>query len=630
MTDRSPPITLITAMAAVLVAFGAVTTLQISEAQACDACNNAFEREILEERSDTLAGQDIIQAMENQAQFDSLTYSEGAEPGTVADTDTDDLAQAQADIDVDSLADSGAVAQAGDANPGAVAAADTPGSVAAAAAPQEFEDVYGDDEQFIEILERDENLENTPPTGYVSQDAEPDEEVTVELDEGQTYLGQGVVYDGFLMDGKIPGPTVQVNQGDVVRMNFKNTGSVPHGASIHSAYTQTSAHVGEIDPGDTKSVTFRATYPGVFMYHCAPGGHAIPMHVMAGQYGMMVVEPEEDYKLEKELEQEPDLSLYMIQNELYASGTDAVDGNEKYTTFNGRVFRYVEEPIAVEPGDYVRMYFLNVGPNLLSTFHIVGIIWDYVYWQGHPDAKMPGGQSVTAGPTDSWVIEFRIPPEEGAYTMLSHAVGSTSRGAIGLLAAEEGADGPDEVLADGPEFSEEEIAEKAEQAVRTLSMFGPNSMDKERPKVYGPDVDEVFVDIKGNAYDQPVIEIEPGTKVTWTNEDVFTYLDGEFSGIHNAVGTDGPEEFATSMLAHGESDSVVFEEPGTYNYICTPHPYMEGKIIVREPAEDDAQTGCTTVSAGGAIPVAVAMLALVGLAVIRRRSPQPAEVNPAA
>ncbi len=597
----------ITHAIAVLAAVGALMALQMPEAEACDACNNAFKNEILNERADTLTGQDIMRAMDNQEQFQALTYSGSDQPG--------------------------AIAQAGDANPSAVAAADSPEpeEEAGGAAPtRDFGDLYDDDEPFIDIIERDEGLANTPPTSYVSQNAEPDHEVTVELDEGQTYLGQGVMYDGFLMDGKIPGPTVRVQQGDVVRMNFKNTGNVPHGASIHSAYTQTSAHVGEIAAGETKSVTFRATYPGVFMYHCAPGGHAIPMHVMAGQYGMMVVEPDDTYKLEEELDQEPDLKLYMIQNEIYASGTDAVEANELYTTFNGRVFRYVEEPIAVEPGDYVRMYFLNVGPNLLSTFHIVGIIWDYVYWQGHPDAKMPGGQSVTAGPTDSWVIEFRIPPEEGAYTMLSHAVGSTSRGAIGLLAAEEGADGPDEVLADGPEFSEEEIAEKAEQAVRTLSMFGPNSMDKERPKVYGPDVDEVFVDIKGNAYDQPVIEIEPGTKVTWTNEDVFTYLDGEFSGIHNAVGTDGPEEFATSMLAHGESDSVVFEEPGTYNYICTPHPYMEGKIIVREPAEDDAQTGCTTVSAGGAIPVAVAMLALVGLAVIRRRSPQPAEVNPAA
>src|SRR5690606_31320260 len=110
-------------------------------------------------------------------------------------------------------------------------------------------------------------------------------------------------------------------------------------------------------------------------------------------------------------------------------------GKPAYVAYNGKLFRYVEDPIMVKPGDYVRIYYLNIGPNLLSTFHIVGIIWDYAYWQGHPAAKFAGGQTVTAGPSDSWVVEFRVPPDEGAYTLLSHAVGSTSRGAIGLMVA---------------------------------------------------------------------------------------------------------------------------------------------------------------------------------------------------
>ena len=96
-----------------------------------------------------------------------------------------------------------------------------------------------------------------------------------------------------------------------------------------------------------------------------------------------------------------------------------------YTAFNGKLFRYVEEPIVGNPGDYVRLNFLNAGPNLLSTFHIVGVIWDFAYWQGNPDNKFIGGQTVTAKPSDSWVVEFRIPPDEGSYLMLSHAVGST-------------------------------------------------------------------------------------------------------------------------------------------------------------------------------------------------------------
>lgn len=451
--------------------------------------------------------------------------------------------------------------------------------------------VWIEDSDFIEIIERDTGLE-TRPTGYVPQDVEPDHVFRIELSEGQVPVGHGVLYDGFLTNGSIPGPTLRVTEGDIVRMEITNNGDTMHGASIHAAYAQTSRHVGSILPGQTRSVTFRATTPGVFMYHCAPGGHAIPMHVMFGQYGMIVVEPKDErYKLEADLGRAPDLKLYLLQHELYASGKAAVEGNPDYTAFNGGLFRYVDDPIRVEPGDYVRLYYLNVGPNLLSTFHIVGIIWDYVYWQGHPApaARMPGGQTVTAGPSDAWVIEFRIPPEEGAYLMLDHGVGATSRGAIGLLVAEAGADTPGEVLADGPRYSESEHEEQIASARRTLKPFGiPEDATNETPAradrtvVYGPDTEEVVVEIKGNSFHPKVIEVAPGTRITWVNEDVFTYGHGEASGTHNAVAMRGPESFATPMLAHAESASVTLAQPGTYDYICAPHPYMQGRITVRE------------------------------------------------
>ncbi len=527
----------------VVLAAGAAALLLSANALACPACNDSFMHEIQTERMDTVTGQDILAAVSNQR---------GLPLGA---------------------ADSITAAQ-----------------VAAARTERGLDPIF-EGAEFIEIIQRDEGLD-IPATSFVPQDAEPDVEFTISLDEGQTYIGQGVIYDGFVSDGKVPGPTLRVTQGDIVRMTIVNTGTVPHGASIHAANTQTSKYVGQIGPGESKSVTFRANMPGVFMWHCAPGGHAIPMHVLFGQYGMIVVEPKETrYKLEEKLGHGPDLTLYMIQHEFYASGKDAVEGKPLYTAFNGRVFRYIEEPITAKPGDYVRIYFLNIGPNLISTFHLVGIVWDYVYWQGHPEAWMPGGQTVTAGPSDSWVIEFRVPPDEGVYLMLSHAVGSTSRGAIGALVATADADTPKTILADGPEFSDEELAEIRETAMRAISPFAPADRlngvpaQPDRTVSYGPEVEEVFVEIIGNSYYPKVIEIEPGTKVTWVNEDVFTYMAGEFSGIHNAVGTRGPEMFATRMLGHAESDSFTFTQPGEYNYICTPHPYMQGRIIVREAAE---------------------------------------------
>lgn len=137
-----------------------------------------------------------------------------------------------------------------------------------------------------------------------------------------------------------------------------------------------------------------------------------------------------------------------------------------------------------------------------------------------------GGQTVTAGPSDSWVVEFRIPPDEGSYLMLSHAVGSTDRGALGLLICDRDAPPAKTVLSDGIVYSEAEMDVFREQALRTITPFGIGSPDVDVPVVYGPDTDEVIVRIIGNSYHPKVIHVAPGTTVRWINEDVFTYMEG--------------------------------------------------------------------------------------------------------
>lgn len=429
------------------------------------------------------------------------------------------------------------------------------------------------------ILARDAALP-IPTTSFVDQKVKADKVVEIYLNEGKTYIGNGVIYDGFLINDKVPGPTVRVTEGDIVEFRVTNDGSVPHGASIHSAYTQSSAYMGKIPPGETKVFKFKATIPGVYMYHCAPGGHAIAMHVIGGQYGMMIVEPKKKYRLEQLLGHKPDIEIDLIQHELYSNGKDAIEGNAPYTMFNGKLFRYVEEPIVARPGDYVRINFLNIGPNNLSTFHIVGVIWDFAYWQGHPDNRMNNGQSITAGPTDSFVIEFRVPPDEGAYTMLSHAVGSTSRGAIGLLVADKNAKPKKHIEADGPFYDEEQLEEHIKKSKRTISPFKIGTPDVDRPYIHKDPKEELVIKIIGNSFYPKVVEIPEGTKVTWINEEAFTYLAGEFSGIHNVVITDGPEFFSSPMLGHAETYTHTFTKKGDYSYMCAPHPYMEGKVRV--------------------------------------------------
>jgi nitrite reductase (NO-forming) len=601
-----------------VLAVAAVALLAPGTLRACDSCNYIFQEQILNERRDTPLGRDILRAMDNQRDLPlpgltspvALASLQGSSaPPAAAAESTNGAAEAAA------AASAPATAAAPAAAPATTRAA-RPSPPRNPAVPdtlrRDMAPIF-EGQEFIEIIRRDQALP-IPPTSFVPQDATPDKSFTITLHEGKTYIGNNVVYDGFLIDGQIPGPTIIVDEGDIVELKVVNDGTVPHGASIHAAYTQTSKYLGNIPPGETQSILFRATVPGVYMYHCAPGGHGIPMHVLFGQYGMMVVRPKSSqYQLEQLLGHGPDVELYLIQHELYASGKDAIEGRPMYVMFNGKTFRYVEEPIQARPGDYVRINFLNIGPNLLSTFHLVGIIWDFAYWQGHPDAMWPGGQSVTAGPTDSWVVEFRMPPEEGAFAMVSHALGSTSRGAIGLLVGDRNAETPVVVKADGPLYTEAELASATNGALRVISPFKPGTPDVDAPVVVGNDTKEATVRIIGNSYYPKVLQVTPGTTVTWVNEDVFSYLAGEVSGVHNAVATNGPERFATPLLAHAESYSFTFTKEGEYDYICTPHPYMKGRIIV---AKERGLPPVPLSLAG----IALGAIALVGLVLTRRRN----------
>ncbi|MEP7146207.1 MAG: plastocyanin/azurin family copper-binding protein, partial [bacterium] len=440
---------------------------------------------------------------------------------------------------------------------------------------------------FIEIINRDNSLP-LPPTSYVPQDSKFDKEVTIELSEGEAYIGRGVLFKGFTINGSIPGPTIIVDEGDIVKFTVVNKGKVSHGASIHAAYTQTSKYLGHINAGETKSMLFRVTHPGIYMYHCAPGGHAIPMHILFGQFGMMVVKPKAQYKLEKILKKKPDVEIYLLQSELYSSGKDAIEGKSIYTMFNGKLFRYVEEPIKAKPGDYVRINYLNVGPNHFATFHIVGIIWDYIYFQGNPDLPTPGGQTVTAGPSDSWVIEFRMPPDEGSYVMLDHSVGNADRGAIGILSCDRNAKTPLTITADGPNYDVKQMADLKSKIIRTISPFEPGSPDVDPPQVYGSETKEVTVKIIGNSFFPKTIKIVPGTTVKWINEDVFSYMEGEFGGLHNVALYEGTQPFTSPLLAHAESFQVTFKEDGDYKYMCTPHPYMRGVVIVGDSVNESS------------------------------------------
>lgn len=386
-------------------------------------------------------------------------------------------------------------------------------------------------------------------------------------------IDENVVHRGFTYNGTSPGPLMLVNEGDNVEITVKNADHVTHGLSMHSANTQTSLKVANLKPGETKKLSFTADVPGVFMYHCAPGGHGIMTHTMGGMFGMFVVEPKKKFALEEDLGRAPDVKVFLVQHETYANGRDFFDGHPLYVSFNGYNFRYVNHPIIARPGDYIRFYYVNVGPNLTATFHAVGGIWNYTYPQGNPANKQIGGQSVLAGPSDSHVIDWQV-PAKGPFTLVSHALGTqAAKGAVGIISAVDKAPRPSVVRSEGENLA------LPMSPKRVVDPFGIGSSDIDK-LVHYHEGDPVLIQMVGNSFFPKIVDVPVNTEVGWVNEDVFDVLDGERSGKHSIVTTAGAETFASPELLHADQYHHKFSKPGIYDYICPLHPYMKGKINV--------------------------------------------------
>ncbi|GBC71481.1 Copper-containing nitrite reductase [Candidatus Calditenuaceae archaeon HR02] len=442
------------------------------------------------------------------------------------------------------------------------------------------------------------DVPGNPPPGST-----PNKRFLLIASENDVLIDDGVVFRAWTFNGTVPGPLILIEEGDVVEITVKNGGKYTHGASIHAANTQTSLFVGSIPPGESRKLVFKADFPGVYMYHCAPGGHGILTHTLAGMYGMIVVEPKKTkYRLEEQLGKAPDIKVFLVQHEVYANGKDFTDGKPIYVMFNGRVFRYLTEPIKARPGDYVRFYFLNVGPNLVSSFHAVGGIWEYVYHGGNPNNVEEGLQTVTVGPTDSYVIEWRV-PSEGNFLLVTHAFGTqTLKGAAGYLSAKRDNERDSIILPQGPQ-----PPAQIQGAKRVVAPFEPTDEDLRDAATFYPG-ETVVVRILGNSFYPKAARIPTGSKVVWVNEDVLSIGSGEVTGQHNVAAVSGPETFASDLLKNADRFAYTFSKEGEYSYICGIHPYMKGSIIVYKAA---AISG-----AGPTIDLTALLAFLIGLGVV--------------
>jgi nitrite reductase (NO-forming) len=266
-------------------------------------------------------------------------------------------------------------------------------------------------------------------------------------------IAPAVKFSAWTFGDQVPGPTIRARVGDKIRFSMTNRSDEPvpgvqltaapmmHSMDFHAAMVSPQDKYRSIAPGQTIEFEFTLNYPGIFMYHC--GTPMILEHIASGMYGAVIVEPRNGYATNVDRE------YLIVQSEFYAKpdpGKRKIDGAPLYvldterlraaqpthTVFNGTHNGMVKKPLPAKPGERVRLFVLNIGPSKTSSFHVVGTIFDRVWFEGNPDNQFRGMQTVLLGSSNSAIVEFLI-PEAGSYIMVDHHFANASQGAIGLI-----------------------------------------------------------------------------------------------------------------------------------------------------------------------------------------------------
>jgi nitrite reductase (NO-forming) len=190
-----------------------------------------------------------------------------------------------------------------------------------------------------------------------------------------------------------------------------------------------------INAGETISYTFVAKKPGVFFYHC--GAPPMIQHVARGMFGAIIVDPKNAKAWPK-----ADREYVLVQSEHFKNPDDVqgmFDRKFDGVMFNGGIFKYHPfvtggGKLDAKPGERVRIYFVNAGPNEFSAFHPIGEIWDSVYESGNPANKLTGVQTYVVGPGSAATFDV-VAESAGAYPLVTHSLTAALRGAIAVLVA---------------------------------------------------------------------------------------------------------------------------------------------------------------------------------------------------
>lgn len=266
--------------------------------------------------------------------------------------------------------------------------------------------------------------------------------VAIELEVRETVmkLSDGVDYTFWTFGGTVPGPMLRIREGDYVDFTLANhpSSKVPHNIDLHAVTGQGGGAEGSFTaPGHKSTFSFRALNPGLYIYHCATA--PVGMHVGNGMYGLILVEPKEGLpKVDRE--------FYVVQGEFYTKGKfgerglqsfdmeKAIREQPEYVVFNGAVGAIAgEQSLKADAGQTVRIFAGNGGPGLISSFHVIGEIFDHVYQEGGiiPNQKNVQTTIIPAG--GAAIVDFKV-DVPGNLILVDHSLfRAFNKGAIGML-----------------------------------------------------------------------------------------------------------------------------------------------------------------------------------------------------
>jgi nitrite reductase (NO-forming) len=289
--------------------------------------------------------------------------------------------------------------------------------------------------------------------------------VELEVIEREMPISEGVSYTFWTFGGTVPGSFIRVRQGDTVEFHLMNApdSKMPHNIDLHGVTGPGGGAASSFTaPGHQSQFTFKALNAGLYVYHCATA--PVGMHVANGMYGLILIEPPDGLpKVDRE--------YYVMQGDFYTTGKyrekgrqpfdmqKAIDERATYVLFNGSEGSLTgDKALTAKTGETVRLYIGNGGPNLVSSFHVIGEIFDKVWFEG--GARFQENVQTTLVPAGgAAMMEFQL-EVPGSYVLVDHSIlRAFNKGALAILKVE----GPEnKAIYSGKEIDEVYLGDRAQ------------------------------------------------------------------------------------------------------------------------------------------------------------------------